>query len=156
MKWRLPALIAAIVSWLVLVSVNAMYPGEATPPDWVYVAIRGVREMQAWMAIIAAVGYAHRYLRTADGPIRQTLTQAIFPFYLIHQSIIIVVGHHLDELQLPVALEGAILVASTALGCWLFFDLGRRVPLLRVWIGLPSKQKQNHVKTSDIVAGEAT
>ncbi|QGZ95743.1 acyltransferase family protein [Terricaulis silvestris] len=156
LKWRLPALIAAIVTWLVLIAVNAQYPGEATPPDWMYVLVRGVREMLAWTAIIATVGYAHRYLRNADGPIRQTLTQAIFPFYLIHQTIIVVAGHYLDELRLPIALEGALLVCITALGCWLFFDLGRRVPVLRVWIGLPSKQKEIRAKNIDIVAGEAT
>jgi peptidoglycan/LPS O-acetylase OafA/YrhL len=156
MKWRLPALITAIVSWLVLVGVNALYPGEAIPPDWVYPAVRGVRELQAWCAILAVVGYAHRYLRNADGPLRQTLTQAIFPFYLVHQTIIVVVGHHLDDLRLPIALEGTLLVSATALGCWLFFELGRRVPVLRVWVGLPSKQKQNRVTKDSLVAGEAT
>jgi glucans biosynthesis protein C len=155
-KWRLPALVAAFASWSVLATVNALYPGDATPSDATLLFVRGVREMQAWTAIIAAIGYAHRHLRHADGPIRQTLTQAIFPFYLIHQTIIIVAGHYLDELQLPVALEGAVLVATTALGCWLFFDLGRRVPVLRVWIGLPSKPKQIRAKNMDIVTGGAT
>jgi hypothetical protein len=115
-----------------------------------------VRELQAWGAILAVVGYAHRYLRNADGPLRQTLTQAIFPFYLVHQTIIVVAGHHLDDLRLPIALEGTLLVSATALGCWLFFELGRRVPVLRVWVGLPSKQKQNRVMKDSLVAGEAT
>jgi hypothetical protein len=65
------------------------------------------------------------------------LTQAIFPFYLIHQSIIVVAGHNLDEMQIPLAVEAPLLIAITLLGCWLFFDLGRRSPFLRVWIGLP-------------------
>lgn len=155
MKWRLPALLTAFAAWAALISINAMYPGEATPPDWIYTVARGVRELQAWTAIIAAIGFAHRYLRTADGPIRRMLTQAIFPFYLIHQTIIIVAGHYLDELQLPIALEGTLLVSATAIGCWLFFDLGRRVPALRVWIGLPSNRKDTHGKSMKLVAGEA-
>jgi YggT family protein len=32
-----------------------------------------------------------------------------------------------------------LLIAITALGCWAFFELGRRIPPLRIWIGLPSK-----------------
>jgi peptidoglycan/LPS O-acetylase OafA/YrhL len=156
MKWRMPALIVALISWAALVGFYNAHPEGVDPPEWLRVIFRGVREALAWTAIIAAVGYAHRYLRTADGPIRQTLTQAIFPFYLIHQTIIVVAGHYLDELRLPIALEGALLVGITALGCWFFFDLGRRVPLLRVWIGLPSKQKEIRAKNIDIVAGEAT
>lgn len=156
MKWRLPALIVALISWAALVSFYAAHPEGVDPAEWLRVVFRGVREMLAWTAIIAAIGYAHRYLRTADGPIRQTLTQAIFPFYLAHQTIIVVAGHYLDPLQLPIALEGALLVGITALGCWLFFDLGRRLPVLRVWIGLPSKQKQNRANTADTIAGEAT
>ena len=145
-----------LIAWAALVSFYAVHPEGVDPAEWLRVVFRGVREMLAWTAIIAAIGYAHRYLRNADGPIRQLLTQAIFPFYLAHQTIIVVAGHSLDPLQLPIALEGALLVGVTALGCWLFFDLGRRVPVLRVWIGLPSKQKETRAKNIDIVAGEAS
>nr|WP_206742160.1 hypothetical protein [Hyphomonas polymorpha] len=47
-------------------------------------------------------------------------------------------GHYLDELGLPVWVEAPLLIGATALGCWLFYDLGRRIPPLRIWIGLPS------------------
>ena len=66
------------------------------------------------------------------------LSQAIFPFYLIHQTVTVVTGHHLDALGLPVIIEAPLLIGATALGCWLFYDLGRRIPPLRIWIGLPS------------------
>ena len=106
-------------------------------------------------AIIAATGYAHRYLRHADGPIRQTLTQATFPFYLIHQTIIVVAGHHLDNLGLPLLVEAPLLLGATALGCWAFYDLGRRIPPLRVWVGLPSKNLQFRARSERVAAGEA-
>jgi hypothetical protein len=118
--------------------------------------MRCVRELDAWCAIVAAIGFAHRYLKTADGPIRQMLTQAIFPFYLIHQTLIVVSGHYLDELRLPLAVEAPLLIGATALGCWLFYDLGRRVPVLRVWIGLPSKTPQSMPTLSTPAVGEAS
>jgi hypothetical protein len=102
------------------------------------------------------MGFAHRWLRNADGPVRQLLTQAIFPFYLIHQTIIVVAGHYLDALGLPLWLEAPLLIGATALGCWLFFDLGRRVPQLRVWIGLSSKNKEIGGKREDAIARGAT
>ncbi len=138
LRWT--ALAIALVAWAMQnVYVVAYFVQNETPPAWLRTLFVGVHELQAWTAIIAAVGFAHHHLRDADGPIRRLLTEAIFPFYLIHQTIIIVVAHHLDELQLPLVVEVSLLLASTALGCWLFYDLGRRVPALRVWIGLSRK-----------------
>lgn len=129
------ALAIALTCWAALIVYFDAY-SETPPPEWLRLAMRGVRELDAWCAIIAAIGLAHRYLRSNDGPLRQILTQAIFPFYLIHQTIIVVAGYYLDEIQLPLPIEAPLLVAITMAGCWLFYDLGRRVPLLRIWIGL--------------------
>jgi glucans biosynthesis protein C len=155
MKWRWPALFIALFAWVALATFYAMYPEGIDPPEWQRVVFRGVRELDAWCAIIACIGFAHRHLLNADGPMRRMLTQAIFPFYLIHQTIIIVAGHYLDELNLPLAIEAPLLLGATVLGCWLFFDLGRRVPVLRVWIGLPSKAPDFRARKSNILAGEA-
>jgi glucans biosynthesis protein C len=155
MKWRTLALIAALTAWGVINVFYNFYSDEVPPPEWLRFIMRGVREMQAWCAIIAAIGFAHRYLRGADGPVRQMLTQAIFPFYLIHQTIIVVAGHHLGALRLPVALEAALLIGATALGCWLFYDLARRVPMLRPWVGLRSEPVEKRARNTNVIAGEA-
>jgi len=135
-KLRWVALAIALTCWAALVVYYSAYSEGIDPPEWLRIAMRAVRELDAWCAIIAAIGLAHHHLSSNDGPLRQMLTQAIFPFYLIHQTIIVVAGHYLDEMQFPLAVEAPLLVAITMLGCWLFFDLGRRVPLLRIWIGL--------------------
>jgi hypothetical protein len=124
-----------------------------TPPDWLRAIFRGVHELQAWTAIVAVIGFAHLYLRDADGPVRRTLTQAIFPFYLVHQTIIVVAGHYLDNLQWPLWIEASVLVGTTALGCWLTFDIARRVPILRVWFGLPSKGDGFRAKNMEFAPG---
>ncbi len=51
--------------------------------------------------------------------------------------------------------EAPVRVATTAFGCWLFFDLGRRARFLRVWIGLPSKSQPKPTTLSTQVVGEA-
>lgn len=135
LRWT--ALAIAIATWAALmIYLNARGTG-ASPPAYLRVVFRGVRELQAWTAIVAMIGFARHYLRNADGPIKRVLTQAIFPFYLIHQTIIVVAAHYLDELRLPLAIEASLLIGITTLGCWLFFDIGRRIPALGAWIGLP-------------------
>lgn len=144
LRWS--ALAIALISWATLLVYFNVYPEGVTPPEWLRAIMRCVRELDAWCAIVAAIGFAHHHLQTADGPVRRLLTQAIFPFYLIHQTIIVVAGHYLDELQLELWMEAPLLIGVTALGCWPFFDLGRRIPPLRVWIGLPSAHFAGRVR----------
>ncbi len=147
LRWL--ALAVALIAWAGLITYFNAHPDGVTPPEWLRAIMRSVRELDAWCAIIACIGFAHRHLKNADGPVRQLLTQAIFPFYIIHQTLIVVAGHYLDEMELPLWIEAPLLIAATALGCWLFYDLGRRVPILRVWIGLTSKSAPKPARLGD-------
>jgi glucans biosynthesis protein C len=151
MRWRGFALAATVASWIAVQSYYQL-AGD-TPPDWLRNIFRGVHELQAWTAIVAAIGFAHRYLKNADGPVRRTLTHAIFPFYLAHQTVIVVAGHYLDALQWPLWIEAPVLITTTALGCWTTYELGRRIPLLRVWVGLPSKGVDFRGKNMELAPG---
>ena len=138
-RLRWPMLALALVAWASLQAYYHTYAqSEAPPPEALRIAFRGVREAQAWAAILCVIGFFHHHFRERDTPLRQMLSRAIFPFYLIHQTITVTAGHHLDNLGLPVFVEAPLLIGATALGCWLFYDLGRRIPPLRIWIGLPS------------------
>lgn len=154
-RWRWIALAIALAAWAALITYFAAHPDGVTPPDWLRNMFRAVREAEAWGAIVAAIGFAHKHLKHANGPMRRLLTQAIFPFYLIHQTIIVVAGFHLDALRLPLWLEAPALIGATVLGCWLFYLMGRAFPPLRVWIGLPSKIQENHVNAPAQAAGGA-
>lgn len=147
--WRWPAVAITLAAWAAVMVFYGLHPvGAEPPPDWLRTIFRGVREMQAWTAIVAAIGFASRHLRTADGPIRRMLTQAIFPFYLVHQTIIVVAGHHLDELGLPLPLEAGLLLCATLLGCWLTYELARAIAPLRIWVGMASKPLETRAKVS--------
>lgn len=154
-RWRFGALVLALAAWVALSLYFAAYRGDADPPEWQRFTFRGVRELQAWCAIVALLGFAHLHLKNADGPIRRVLTVAIFPCYLAHQTITVVAGHYLDDLAWPLWLEASALIGVTLLGCGLFYALAQALPPLRVWAGLPSKAKQNHATIPAQQAGEA-
>ncbi len=73
-----------------------------------------------------------------DSPARRYLTDAVFPFYILHQTAIVVLGHHLTKLGLPVGAEAAILVAGTTAVCVVGYEIVRRIALLRPVFGLRS------------------
>lgn len=93
------------------------------------------KALQCWGTIIALIGIADRWWNR-DHRLRPMLTEAVFPFYIIHQTIIVLLAWYLLPLGLPALAEFAILLTATALGCWLFYRIGRGITPLRPLIGL--------------------
>lgn len=67
---------------------------------------------------------------------RAMLAEAVFPFHIIHQTIIVVVGWHLLRADVAALPSFLILLAATMIGCWLFYAIGRSIGWLRPLIGL--------------------
>jgi membrane protein DedA with SNARE-associated domain len=64
------------------------------------------------------------------------LAVGVFPFYILHQTVIVLVGYWLLLAGVGPLATFAILVAATVAGCWAFYLGGRRVNWLRPLIGL--------------------
>jgi surface polysaccharide O-acyltransferase-like enzyme len=112
----------------------------AVPPEALRIVMRLVYAVDQWTAIVAVLGYGARHL-TRDSRLLRILTEAVFPFYIFHQTIIVVAGHHLKSLGLAAPAEGALLVAITAAGCWLGYDIARRFRVLRPLFGLAPRRR---------------
>ncbi len=135
-RWWKAAAIVALAGYAMVVAVDLslldpVLPGAA--PQHVLFEI--ARVFQGWGTIIALIGVADRWWNR-DHRLRPMLTEAVFPFYIIHQTVIVVVAWYLLPLALPALAEFAILLPATVLGCWLFYRIGRAIPPLRPLIGL--------------------
>lgn len=97
--------------------------------DWMFAPTQ-------WFSCLALFGYAGTYLRTLDHPVRRYLTEAIFPFYIVHQTLIIALAAFLRPMALSFPVEGSAIVAGTTMGCFLTFEAVRRSALLRPLFGL--------------------
>jgi glucans biosynthesis protein C len=128
----------AVVGWAVLSAYLGAYEHSAAiPPMPLRYLFRAVYGAEQWLAIAAVVGFAHRHL-ARDNAARRYLTAAIFPVYILHQTIIVVVAHALKPSQLYPPVEGVLLVLVTAATCFLSYEVIRRVRLLRPLFGLES------------------
>ncbi len=126
----------ALVGWAFLVAYFGAYSdAAAAPPLALRWFQRGVYGAEPWLAIAAVVGFAHRHLRH-DSAARRYLTTAIFPVYILHQTIIVVVAHALKPSHLYPPIEGVLLVLVTAAACLLGYEAIRRVRWLRPLFGL--------------------
>lgn len=130
--WK-PALSLAALAYAMVVVVSWLGNSDMQPAF--ACLLRASHAVMGWAMIVALIGIAGRYLNH-DHPVRPMLTEAVFPFYIIHQTIIVLVGWWVLRFALPPALEFIILVTTTVGGCWYFYRIGRAVGWLRPWIGL--------------------
>ena len=133
-RLRFVALGVALGGWAILVCLHAL-------PEAAY-AWRGfpllaacVRSPFQWCAIVALCGFARRHLHT-DSAARRYLTTAVFPVYIVHQTLIVGMAMLLKPLHMPPVVEGAVLVVLTCVFSFAIYEVVRRVAVLRPLFGI--------------------
>jgi hypothetical protein len=107
----------------------------SAPPSLVLKFYRGIAYgAYQWLCIVAVLGFARRWL-TADTAARRYLTDAIFPYYIVHQTAIIMIAHELRGRDLPAWLEAGIVISGTFAACVLTYEIVRRNAVLRPLFG---------------------
>ncbi|WP_332773479.1 acyltransferase family protein [Phenylobacterium sp.] len=144
---RWPALLLAMASYGAYAALGWFLPDtdEITTGE---IARQTAFALDQWFAIAAVLGFGGKHL-TRGGPVLTYLTLGVFPFYIVHQTFIVVAGHYLARLGLNQALEAAILVAGTFAACFATYELVRRVNLLRPLFGLKPLVAAEHVDRAD-------
>jgi glucans biosynthesis protein C len=128
--WR-ALLGAGLLACAAMLALHAAEPGG----EAMRLLRSAIRSTLAWTAILGLLGFARAHLHY-DGPVRRYLTEAIFPYYIVHQTIIILVGFAIKQEAIGTAAEFAIIFAATLAGCGLTYEAARRVRWLRPYLGL--------------------
>lgn len=116
-----------ILAHIMLRSQFADFPGFIPPL---------IRVVGYWFMILGLFGYSARYLNRESRLIRYC-NKAVYPFYILHQTVIVVLGFFVMDKAWPMGWKGLILVAGTFGICWLLYEfLIRRAPWLRPLLGV--------------------
>lgn len=70
------------------------------------------RMLFVWCTILAICGFAKYYLNFSNTFVKYA-NQAIYPFYIIHQTITVTIGYYIADLELSVGAKYIILVIGT-------------------------------------------
>ena len=133
-RLRRHALVAALMLVTVYLAMVFGLPDDA--PEWVNLIGRTVRNFYIWTALCAILGWGKAYL---DRPFRWLpwANEAVYPWYVLHQSLIILLAYWLLPLHLGAVMEPLLVLAGTVAGCWLLHEFViRRVDWLRPCFGL--------------------
>lgn len=139
-QWR-PALALTIIGYALIAWRMMGNPGALWLKPYYREAELGPASLMGWGAIILLLGAAARWLNH-DHRWRATMTEAVFPIYLIHQTLIVVIGWWLLCFHWGAPAEFAFLMVAATIGCWAFYMAGSRLGPLRPLIGLPRRAKR--------------
>lgn len=135
LRWH--ALAIAATCWACWVMWDHVTWDNATPAAVAVLRpiMYSVYALMAWCATVAACGFAARHL-DHDSPARRYLNEAIFPVYILHQTLIVVLAHAMKPLRIAPGPEALMLVILTTTVSFGIFELVRRVGVLRPLFGL--------------------
>jgi surface polysaccharide O-acyltransferase-like enzyme len=88
--------------------------------------------------ILALLGWS-RVKLNRDSPLLRYATEAVYPFYIVHQTITIAIAYYMIPWTAPVAVKFPLLAAGTFLGSWAVFEVVRRNPVTRLLFGMKAK-----------------
>ncbi|MFC1901279.1 acyltransferase family protein, partial [Chloroflexota bacterium] len=140
-KYTITALIAYLVlqalHWLFMYGVLKIDFGDAgSTVHWIIVTLR------SWFAIITILGFGSRYLNFNNRFLGYA-NEAVLPFYILHQTVIIVIGYSVIQLGMGIAPKYLITIISSFVAIMMIYELlVRRINILRFLFGMRWKKKQ--------------
>ncbi|MBP7620421.1 MAG: hypothetical protein KA745_05615 [Gemmatimonadales bacterium] len=85
--------------------------------------------------VLALVGFARAHV-VPGGPWLRYATEAVYPFYIVHQTVTVAIVYAVVPAPLGVWPKFGVAAVTTFAGSWLVFEAVRRVPMLRPLFGL--------------------
>jgi glucan biosynthesis protein C len=135
--WR-PALLLAVITGVIDVWTEVAYPGEAPIGHAMMALDRAARVAMSWGMILVLFHAAQRWWNH-DHKWRKPLAEAVFPAYLVHHGVIVLVAWYSLPFKLSAGVEFVLLLAATVSACAATYLVGGRIAWLRPLIGLSAK-----------------
>lgn len=100
---------------------------------WLLFCVLSSINLTAWL--IAIAGFARALARPSS--FLRYATPAVYPFYILHQTVTVAAAFYLVQSDLPVPAKYLLTAAATFLGAWLLYEgLVRRIGFLRLLFGM--------------------
>lgn len=133
-RLRKVTLALAVVVFLLFLARGELLPDQSS--NWQNQLAALITYLNRWLWITTVLGWGHHLL---NKPMRWLpyATEAVYPWYILHQTITLVVGYNLSKLQLGGFVESLLVLTATLGGCLVLHEfLIRRTRILRPFFGL--------------------
>jgi hypothetical protein len=94
-----------------------------------------------WSWCLAGMGYAATCLNKASGELKYA-NEAVYPFYILHQTVLIILGYYLKNVDWGFFPKFTVMVIGTFGISWLIYEFGiRRYRFIRPLFGLKNRDR---------------
>ena len=115
----------------------------------------GVRALGSWCCILAIFGFGRRHLNLST-PFLSYANEAVLPFYILHQTVLLSVGYFVVQWNIPALAKWVIiLLVSFPVIMLLYEFLVRRFNLMRFLFGMKVRPKAPVVRPQETAPGSA-
>lgn len=104
-------------------------------PDWSpeSVMLAFIRNLALWLTLIVILGYGQKYLNSSSKWLAY-MNQAAFPIYVIHQTILLIIGFWVVRIGLGLVPKFLIITVLSFFSCLITYDLVIRRFSVTRWI----------------------
>lgn len=105
-----------------------------------------ISSVTGWAGMLAILGFGMHRLNVKS-PVLDYANEAVLPFYILHQSILFVVGFYVLNWSIPDLMKWIIILSVTFVIIMILYEfLIRRINLLRVLFGMKPVYKEKVVQ----------
>jgi surface polysaccharide O-acyltransferase-like enzyme len=97
-----------------------------------------LRSINTWAWIMFILGMGKKHLDKNSKTLKYS-NEAVLPFYILHQTIILIFGFFVVQWNVPVMVKFAVIILSSFMGIMILYELIKRIPLTRFLFGMRKK-----------------
>ncbi|MGC9779540.1 MAG: acyltransferase [Candidatus Heimdallarchaeota archaeon] len=150
-KQIIPALIGVVafgISMIVLIYVGLYGANYWDPVYWILYPIYG------WCLVILTLGLGSKYLNK-NNKARKFMNELVMPFFILHQTVIVVIGFYIIQLSLPMMVKYLIIVSSSLAIIIVLLLIIKYLNPLRVLFGMRWKKDLLRRKSKAVATSQA-
>jgi hypothetical protein len=146
-KYRGRILIGAMVSFTLYILLEKLVAHTVT----MHFIRNSFKVVNIWLWILVCFGYAAKYLNT-ENKVLHYANAAVYPFYILHQSVMMVFAYWLMNKSWGFWTKASLLVLLTFGVTWLIYEVGiRRWRWIRPFFGIKESTSQGRgIKQKEI------
>jgi len=132
-KWALLPALSLFAGFFWLLSNNHNPPRAYSPG---FLLLLAAAALHSWSWLVVFLGLGRRYLNFSH-PILTYANSAAYPFYLLHQTVIVIIGFYVVQWNAGVPFKYLVITTASLVGSILIYDIFvKRTNITRMFFGM--------------------
>lgn len=133
-KSKNKALVLSLGIIIIYIGVILYYYQHYNEAFWLQTILSILRNIIMVTVVSWMIGYGRKYL-TKGGSSLNYLNKACFPIYILHQTVIVIIGNYILNYNVPIYIAFLIIIISSFIITFVLYEILKRIKIIRVLIG---------------------